>query len=215
MICDKYYKNIFSKAGQSLIEVIIGLAIGALIIGGATFAIFATLTTSASLQKAQSALALSQELLDKIRLVAGSNWNEIYNVPNKGTTSTYHVVVSGTILIVATGTQSRIIDGVEYTRYFSVENVNRGAFDNIVTSGGTNDPSTQKISVSTEWLGQGKIGVVKLVDYVTRWKNAFFRQTDWSVGPGISTPLNEPSNNFSTSTNIDFSEVGSIKLKGF
>jgi len=448
MICDKYFKNIFLNSGQSLVEVVIGLAIGALIIGGATFAIFAMLTTGVSLQKAQNASALSQGFLDKVRLIAGANWNDIYNLPVKGSSTPYYVIASGTSFFVVNGkegildnnitnglvgywkfdeaTGSMVYDfsgmgnngmltkdtnatsvperyqGITVCKvsgclkfngllgYFAAGTLNQsnwvqvpysdslniqgsaitlaawifplayptdfagiirtngwtdgyrlhllssgkiglgltgisgynlvsnnivplnkwsfvaGVLDNgvmkiyingeqdpnvkdrpgnidasitplfiglapeyqsfngfidearvynrnlsadeirqlynsnifisyfyiddvcrsgdILTSivglspcnGATLDPSTEKISVLTEWLGQGKTGNVKLEDYVTRWSNSFFRQTDWSAGlAATTTPLVEPNSNFSSSTNIDFSEVGSIKLKGF
>ncbi|MBI5732804.1 LamG domain-containing protein, partial [Candidatus Jorgensenbacteria bacterium] len=111
-----------------------------------------------------------------------------------------------------------------FTRFFSIENICRattglnqitGVTSSTSCSSGILDPSTQKIAAYTRWLGGSNIGEVRIEDYVTRWKNSVFRQTDWSGGAGVSGPTPESLSSFSTSTNVNFSEPGFIQIQGF
>lgn len=109
----------------------------------------------------------------------------------------------------------RLYDSQIFTRYFAVENVSRDAADDIVTSGGNNDPSTQKITATVEWSAGGGTPKFQIFDYVTRWRNRVLDQSDWSGGSGQEGPLTEPNNKFASSTNnVDATSTpGSIKLR--
>lgn len=101
-----------------------------------------------------------------------------------------------------------------FTRYFNVQNVERSGTQSIVSSGGTNDPSTRQVVVTAEWISAGAAtSAVSLSDYLTRWQNRVFQQTDWSGGGGFSGPLTEPNNQYSSSTSVTTS-TGSIKIDG-
>ena len=103
------------------------------------------------------------------------------------------------------------ISSSTFTRYFYVENVNRDAGGNIVSSGGTEDPSTQKITVTVIW--PGTTTGISFSEYVTRTGSSVFRQTDWSGGDGQEGPVNNVGNKFSTSTIIDYLTVaGSLAV---
>jgi len=204
-----------SNKGQSLIEVLIAISIAAIVIGASVYGISFMLSSMTSNEQRQTATALAEDLINKVHSIADANWLDIYNLPYKGATSTYHVVASSSLLAVATGTESITINSVNYTLYFSVENVNRDVSDNIVTSGGTNDPSTQKITATVEWLTGGNTARFQVSDYLTRWKNKIFVQNDWSGGAGAEGPFTEPNNKFaSSSLNIDTTSTpGVIKLR--
>lgn len=101
-----------------------------------------------------------------------------------------------------------------FTRYFSITNVSRDGAGNIVSSGGTDDPSTRQVTIFTDWVVQGSTtSSISLVDYVTRWKNRAFTQTDWSGGNGFEGPITDPNSSYSSSTNIATSS-GAIKIDG-
>ena len=109
----------------------------------------------------------------------------------------------------------RLYESGVFNRFFSVENVNRSG-DDIVTSGGTDDPSTQKITSRVQWVAGDKTPEVKIATYLTRWRNFVFHQLDWVGGSGQDGPFTEPGNVFSTSTNTDYSGTpGSLKVQGF
>lgn len=106
---------------------------------------------------------------------------------------------------------TRIVGAQIYNRYFTVENVNRDGSGNITTGAGSDDPSTQKITVTYGWPDKTSA----IYAYVTRSKSQIFLQTDWSGGSGVTGPTTSTSNTFATSSNIDYSTTtGSIRLKG-
>ncbi len=114
----------------------------------------------------------------------------------------------------------RMYESSVFSRYFTVENVCRTNDASSTVSGVTpcgsgslEDPSTQKISSVVEWIASTGATNLTLVDYITRWKNAIFQQTDWSGGSGDDAIYTEPGSGYSSSTNID-SGSGLIRLHG-
>lgn len=107
-----------------------------------------------------------------------------------------------------------------FKRYFYVENACRATDStNSLTGvspcigGSSDDPSTQKISVATEWATVLGTSQSAIADYVTRWKNNVFLQNDWSGGANASGAISTPTNLFSSSTNANFSGK-SIRIQG-
>ena len=66
--------KISEQKGQSLVEIMIGLGIGALLIGSAVLAITFTLRSSSSTQTLRLASEFNQDLLDRVRAFGKSNW---------------------------------------------------------------------------------------------------------------------------------------------
>ncbi|KKU91398.1 MAG: Fibronectin type III domain protein [Candidatus Jorgensenbacteria bacterium GW2011_GWA1_48_11] len=108
-----------------------------------------------------------------------------------------------------------------FIRYFTVENVCRtnnssSSISGVAPCGGgsINDPSTQKISVYTSWLPNNTGSPqLKLSNYITRWQNQVFNQSDWTGGAGQDGPFTSPGRGYSTGTNIDGqSNPGSIQI---
>lgn len=104
----------------------------------------------------------------------------------------------------------RMYESAVFSRYFVVENVCRtnDASSTIsgaspCESGSLEDPSTQRITSIVEWIASSGLTDLTLVDYITRWKNAIFQQTDWSGGSGDDGVYTEPGSSYSSSTNID------------
>ena len=78
--------------------------------------------------------------------------------------------------------------------------------------GGAEDPSTQELNVRVSWISSGNSQAhFDLKDYVTRWRNQIFRQTDWSAGVESLDPLSEPGGGYSNSMNVQFLP-GEIRL---
>ncbi|MEK7077087.1 MAG: LamG domain-containing protein, partial [Patescibacteria group bacterium] len=99
-----------------------------------------------------------------------------------------------------------------YTRRFYVENVERDLQGDIVSSGGTRDPGTEKVTAVVSWVPQGtSVATLQIEDYLTRWRNEIFHQSDWSGGVLPLTPVPEPGAGFGSSTNIRFSP-GEIRI---
>jgi hypothetical protein len=114
----------------------------------------------------------------------------------------------------------RMYESAVFSRYFTVENVCRTNDASSTVSGVTpcgsgsfEDPSTQKVSSVVEWIASTGATNLTLVDYITRWKNAIFQQTDWSGGSGDDAIYTEPGSGYSSSTNVDGGSE-SIRIHG-
>ena len=99
-----------------------------------------------------------------------------------------------------------------FTRYVTFANVYRDPSGGIMQDGGAEDPSTQELNVRVSWISSGNSQAhFDLKDYVTRWRNQIFRQTDWSAGVESLDPLSEPGGGYSNSMNVQFLP-GEIRL---
>jgi len=216
-----------SKRGQSLIEIIVAISIGAILIGGATAIIVPILRSNLETRNVQIATSLAQEYLDNVQAIAESNWHLIYTPPSsKGPSSQFYLRATSTTYETLSGTTSTVVEGRTFTRYFSIENVNRTScgVGNATTTATTTcnmepgdsyiaeDPSTQKITATVSWP-EGRS--ISRSQYLTRSRNKVFVQTDWSGGPSPEpeVPITAENNQFATSSNINYaSTTGSIKI---
>ncbi len=221
-------KNLKTNSGQSLIEVIIAVVIGAILVGASAITISPILRSNLETRNVGIATSFAQEYLDNIQSLTESGWQVIYNPPSaKGPSSQFYLVPSGTTYAVRAGTTSTIFEGKTFTRYFSIENVNRDSCgvgnitnDNITSCslgpssiGVADDPSTQEITVTVTWPVSGSL---TRTQYFTRNINKTFVQIDWSGGSGQEGPITVENNKFTSSVNINStSSPGSIKLEGF
>ncbi len=213
--------------GQSLVEVLIAIGVGAILIGAATATIIPVLRSNLETRTVQIAGSLAQDYLDNIQSLAENDWNKIYNPPAaKGPSSQFYLTPTSTTYMVTGGATSTVVEARTFTRYFRIENVNRdlcGAGDitaNTTTScasgpgsyGIIEDPSTQKITSVVSWTAGGSAGgSINKVQYFTRSQNKVFVQSNWSEGPGQEGPITAENNKFATSTNINYSTTtGSI-----
>jgi len=95
-------RNIKNQSGQSLVEILIGLAVGAILIGGAGLGISFMLRSSGSNESFQTASGLVKEISEKVRAFGGANWHAIYNLA-KGTDTHYFLNPTSTTLLVVEG----------------------------------------------------------------------------------------------------------------
>lgn len=212
--------------GQSLIEIIVALGIGALLVGGSAGAIALIIRNNLETRTVQTASSLSQELMDNIQAITESDWHKIYD-RSKGSGSHYYISSSTREII--SGEESLSVENRNFTRYFYVENVNRTSCgtNNITDNAATGDcasipswpandgsiaedPSTQKITAVIKW---GSGGTLVKTEYASRSRNLIFRQTDWSGGANQEGPITQVNDKFTSSTGIDFSTAGEIKIK--
>ena len=224
---EKY--NIKSISGQSLVEIIIAITVGAILIGAASAAIVPILRSNLETRNVQTASSLAQEYLDNVQNLAESNWLNIYIPPgSKGPSSQFYLRATSTTYEILSGVTSTVVEGRTFTRYFSIENVNRTScgVGNATTTATTTptcnmepgdsyiaeDPSTQKITATVTWP-EGR--TISRSQYLTRSRNKVFVQTDWSGGPDQEGPITSENNKFFTSSVIDYtSSVGSITIQG-
>jgi len=106
-----------------------------------------------------------------------------------------------TALAIASGTEEISVNSATYTRWFSVENVNRDSNGDITESGGTEDPSTQKVTVHVQWQELGDTASISLTEYYTRWyKNVSSVFTNWRGPSDVEGPITAPNSSYSTTT---------------
>lgn len=108
-----------------------------------------------------------------------------------------------------------------FNRYFTIQNVCRKIGEtNIVPASSTScagdyfeDPSTQQASIFVEWPAVGNVGQLKLVEYITRWRNEILHEQNWNGGGDQEGPITVPNGKFATSSNIDIDSYGVIKVR--
>ncbi|MBI2025117.1 MAG: prepilin-type N-terminal cleavage/methylation domain-containing protein [Candidatus Harrisonbacteria bacterium] len=202
--------------GQSLIEILIGVMIGAILVGGAAVTIAITLRSNLQNKNIQTASSLGQELLDKVTVFTEADWHNLYDVAKSP--AQYYLGISGQGFSASSGSEIVTLDNKEFTRYFTVENVSRDAGGNIeaIYSPSNDDPSTQKVIVTITWNETEETAEVNLDKFLTRSRNLIYRQTDWSGGGGQEGPIISVNNLYSSSNLINDTEIpGSIKVTGF
>ncbi len=205
-----FYFLLSRNEGQSLLEILIALVVGSIFVIGATSVIIPSLRSNTQAGRIQVSSALGKELLENAKVFSEADWHNIYNL-NKGSANHYYLTTSTSPFSAVVGDESLIVSTTTYTRYFYVENVGRDASGNILSSGGTDDPSTQKITVVYSWAG-GPAN--SFIIYLTRYVNKVLDQTDWSGGPGQNSSVTSTNNMFATSSQIDYSTTtGSIYIK--
>ena len=100
----KKLRVLCARDGQSLAEVMVGLAIGAILIGAASFAITTTLKTNLSSQRSQFAASSAQEIIERVRGYASADWQNIYGL-TKGSSTPYFFVASSSQFLVVQGSE--------------------------------------------------------------------------------------------------------------
>ena len=222
-----------SSAGFSLFEILIAIAVFATVGLAAAQLIGVSLQSDKTGgQKTVGAKLISEEM-EAVNAIATEQWNNIYAL-NKGSANHYYAVVSSGKWATSTGDELVTANDLEYTRYFYAENTCRdtttknikgitdtnGTAETCVTSGGSHDPSTQKITAVATWKqpGGNTLGTTTQSAFLTRSRNAAAAQSDWTTGDGQAT---NPSSGedahfnggfFSKNGNIDTSQSGTIKL---
>lgn len=99
-------------SGQSLIEVIIAMSIGAVLLSLITVSVRVVLQSNTLSRNSAVASALSQELLDDITSVTEAGWPNIYNLAPKGAQSSFFLFPSGTSLVASSGVEYGLWDDV-------------------------------------------------------------------------------------------------------
>ncbi|HTY39813.1 MAG TPA: hypothetical protein VMC43_01850 [Candidatus Paceibacterota bacterium] len=199
------------QGGQSLIEILIAVALGVLMIIAAVSGIMPSLRVNSTSVRSQVASSLGRELLENVRIVADANWPSIGTLATSSANK-FYLNTASSPFSVAAGTQTTTVGTTTYSRYFYLSDVNRDGGGNITAGVGTPDPSTKKLTVIYGWTS-GPTSSIST--YLARSRTRIFWQTDWSGGPGQDGPVSTTNNMFSTSSNMDYSTTtGSIRILG-
>lgn len=208
--------------GFSLFEILIAISVFAVVSVVASQMIGASLGISTTSGRKTVAVGFAREAIEATQAIVTEKWHNIYNL-NKGSSNKYYptntVAACGAAKwCLVAGEETITANDLTYKRYLYIENIARNTSGNIVSSGGADDPSTQKITIVVSWHDSAgaELGSVTMSDYFTRARNAVASQTSWTSGgsaPGSGETGNFGSGFSSQDGNIDTSSIpGSIKL---
>src|SRR6266571_4347781 len=138
--------KIFNQNGQSLVELVLTIGVAALLIPAIASSFITSRQGKPQEIERTYATATLKETEKAVEAIRDNNWTTFANLSGA---ATWYPSLPGNTWIAASGTET-LISGV--TRQFVVTNVNRDASGNIVTSGGTSDPSTKKVDITISWL---------------------------------------------------------------
>jgi Tfp pilus assembly protein PilV len=155
------------RAGFSLLEIFITIAIAVILIPGAYAMMSASIRlTTTSLHDVEAAF-LSDEGAEAVRMIRNEGWTA--NIANKIYGTTYYPVLSGSSWSLTTANPGLINN--RYTRTVVFASVSRDVNGDIVSSGGTLDPDTRQITVTTSWSERGHAKSVVVQAYITNYFN--------------------------------------------
>jgi len=203
-----------AQLGQVLAEILIAIVIAGIVIGGIAGTIGTSVITSKKTRQITAATGLAQQDIEAAKAVAESSWLSIYCPPsgtcpgNKGPSNHYKAVLSGGSWQIQSGEATSTIDALTYTHYFYIENVNRDEGGDIKTDG-TEDPSTQKITVMVTWSGETNF---TMAEYLMRTTSSYFRDFNWSSGNLGEGPYTSSQGKYSTTSGDVMIDNSAIKL---
>jgi type II secretory pathway pseudopilin PulG len=152
-----------------LIEILLAFAISAIMMPALLMSFVASRQGKVQQNQRLDATMLATEAMTAVRTVSELGW------PFISTNGTYHPVLVNNTWSLASGTES--VNG--FSRYLTVGDVYRDANGNIVTSGGTLDPSTKKVTVTVSWNSLIPSSVQSTY-FVGRTDNTAFTQSSYN-----------------------------------
>lgn len=153
-------KTFTNQSGATLVEVLVAIALTAILIPVLAVAMITASDAQPETNQQIMASGLLNQLITATNNVRDNGWS---NIASDGT---YHPVISSGTWSLATGTATFN----QFTESIVISDVNRDSGDNIVTSGGTLDPSTKLITATITW---DKPYPSHMTDsfYLSRWQN--------------------------------------------
>ena len=158
-----------NNKGASIVELALALFVISIGITALLTLAALSLTTSSSSEQRIQANAFAGEMLEAVRNFRdGTDWD----TDGIGTLTTgvnYYTHQTGGIpneweLVLGT-TTSEI-----FTKRVVFEDVQRDIADDIVPSGGTNDPDSRKVTAFVSWTEEGDAKEISLSLYITNWR---------------------------------------------
>ena len=190
------------KRGQSLVELLVALAVGAILFIGTGALIAPSLQINKVTTQAQNGATLGNELMENVRVWSEGDWHNLLNLAT-GTANRYYLITSSSPFTATSGTESILVSTTTFTRFFYLSDAFRDSSGNVTStiSGNTYDPSTKQVTVSYTWT---RGATTTMSAYLTRNQTSIFDQTDWSGGSGQNGPVTSTNAAFASSTGINY-----------
>lgn len=148
--------------GQSLVEVIVAVAIFVIIAGSSVVAVLGSLSTSRLGEEETQATAYAVEGIEAVRSIRNKSWEDLTD-GNHGLSG-----LGGAWTFLDT---SEELD--KFTRVVKISSVERNENDEIVTSGVVVDLDTKRVISQVSWdFTPARTNTVEVVSYLTNWQEA-------------------------------------------
>lgn len=166
------------KRGQSLVELLIAIGLLSIFLPALITSLASSREGKAQENQRLQAATLLKEANEAVRSIREKGWTTF------AVSGTYHPVISGSSWSLAPGSES--ING--FTRQTVISDIYRDSNGNIVSIGGTNDPSTKKIVNTVSW-NTPFTSSVSSTFYLTRYLNnaVFFQSTETEFLAGTTS----------------------------
>lgn len=161
----RFRKKLNTSRGFGLVEILIAVSFVGLALAGLITLTNLTFKISQQAKNNLIAANLSAEALEAVRAIKEESWSTINNLTIG---SPYHPQKSGSPLKWSLAAGNENLNG--FTRQVVVENVRRDSQFNIVSSGGTLDSDTKKITASVSWYYKGQSYNTTLSVYLAHWQ---------------------------------------------
>ncbi len=191
--------------GALLIEILVALSIFTILAGIAAQSLYVSARGGVIATQKEVGIHLMQELMEGVRGASDTSWQSLYNLTK--TTGHYSVATSSSnAWSITTGDEALTVNGVVYTRYFTIANVSRdpGTRDIETTyNAAHDDPSTQFVTGTVSWPSGTPLLVTQ---YFFRFRNKVCGQTTWSTS-GSSGAKQCPDATYVSKSNVDASST--------
>jgi len=174
------------QLGQTIIELVLAMGIAAIIFPTLLSGFMSTREGRPQQEKRLQAIALLKETEAAVKSFRENDWTAFASITHD---TAYHPEISGTEWVLVSGTQTNN----DLTQSVVMSDVNRNANGDIVTSGGTNDPSTKRIIITISWT-KPQVSNVTSTSYYTRTTNLTYSEsskTQLDLGTPTNTQVTE------------------------
>ena len=156
----------FFKKGSGLVEVLVAVFIFSIILGSLITASNTYLSGAEDNLKSTRGAYLAEEGIEAIKIMRDISWNNIGILSDNTDYYLYFDTSSSTNNTWRATSTISSLDSI-YTRAFKLDSVFRDLEGRIITSSGTLDLNTRKVSVSVSWPSKNTITTKTLSTYIT------------------------------------------------
>jgi len=175
----KRTKQFNHLSGQSIIEVIVSVAILIIIASTAVIAVLGSFSSTRLAEEETQAAFFASEGIEAVQSIRNNGWDDPFLATD--CSAGCGLSKSGDVWSFS-GTSDDPDGSAKFTRIITVESVQRDDNWDIVEPGGTDDPDTKKVISAITWdFTPTRSNTVEMASYLTNWQE------------GRNSPLVSPS----------------------